>query len=665
MRNRLYPRLARQSLRKNRRFYLPYLLSVAFTFAAFYVMAALAADPGTRALRGAEYVRVTMAIGLVVAGLFSAVLLLYLNSFLMKQRRQELGLYSVLGMSKKNLAALLCWESFYAALIGMGGGLVLGLALHRGATAALLALLRFSIPFSSALSLPAAGRSVLVFGALLALSLLVNLVQVGRSQSVALLRSASAGERDPRARLPLAVLGLASLGAGYAIAVTTTDGFTALSLYFLAVILVIIGTYCLFTAGSITLLRALRRNKRFYYQTSHFIGVSGMLYRMRRNAVGLASICILSTMVMVMVSGTLSLYLGTGKIIDARYPSDLQLEARYAGDQADPFRGDDLTALAAGFFAENGADVTALRTVTYLSFSISRDEGGWAVRTAGPKEAGYTVYFITARDYAGFTGLAAPALAPGQAAVCGEGLPLGPLTLTARGAGALTLDLSAALPAVDFFAATFDRDPTVCLVLPDEAALAAVYALQRPVMDRDYRFIALLDLACTPQQALTLKGEWLRRAGSADLGGYDFLSSSFRADAAVDGYGSAGGFLFLGLLLGGIFLAATALIIYYKQLGEGYEDQRRFAIMRQVGLTQEEIRACVRSQVLLVFFLPMLAAALHLLFDFNLVVRLLTLFSLRDVPLTAACTGATLLAFCAVYALVYLLTARTYYKIVR
>ena len=665
MHNRLYPRLARQSLHKNRRFYLPYLLSVAFTFAAFYVMAALAADPGARKLRGAEYVRATMTIGLVVAGLFSAVLLLYLNSFLMKQRRRELGLYSILGMSKRNLAALLCWESLYAALIGMGGGLVLGVALHRCSTAALLALLRFSVPFSSALSLPAAGLAVLVFGVLLLLSLLVNLVQVGRSQSIALLRSASAGEGEPRACVPLAVLGLAALGAGYAIAVTTTDGVTALTLYFLAVILVIIGTYCLFTAGSITLLRALRRNKRFYYQTNRFIGVSGMLYRMRRNAVGLASICILSTMVMVMVSGTLSLYLGTGEIIDARYPSDLQLEARYADNPTDPFRGDDLTALAAGFFAQHGVDVTGLRTVTYLNFNIARDEGGFAVREPGAKNDGYTVYFITAQDYAGFTGLAAPALSPGQAAVCGDGLPLGLLTLTARDAGSLTLDVAAALPAIDFFSATFDRYPTICLVLPDAAALSALYALQRPVMDRDYRFIALLDLSCTPQQALELEGGWWQWIEAADLGGYEQLSAFFRADTVIDGYGSAGGFLFLGLLLGGLFLAATVLIIYYKQLGEGYEDQRRFAIMRQVGLTQGEIRACVRSQVLLVFFLPMLAAAVHLLFDFNLVVRLLTLFSLRDVPLTAACTGATLLVFCAVYALTYLLTARTYYKIVR
>ena len=305
MRNGLYPKLAARSMRQNHRFFVPYLLALAGLTAAFYVMAALVSDPGVLTMRGFAYVQVMMSIGMFVAGILSAVLLLYINSFLMKQRKKELGLYNILGMGKGNIALIQCWESLYTALLGIGGGLACGVILHKLATIALTSLLRFSIPFSPALSLPAMAVTAVFFGALLVLALLLNLVRVRVSNPIELLHGGAVGEKEPRTRWLLAVVGALALGAGYFIAVTTKDPALALAFYFLAVILVITGTYCLFTAGSIALLKLLRNNKGFYYQTSHFIGVSGMLYRMKRNAAGLSNICILSTMVMVMISGTL------------------------------------------------------------------------------------------------------------------------------------------------------------------------------------------------------------------------------------------------------------------------------------------------------------------------------------------------------------------------
>ena len=669
MHNGLYPRLAAQNMRQNRRFFLPYLLALMGLSAAFYVMSALVLDPGVNDMRGASYVKVMMGMGMMIAGLFSAVLLLYINSFLMKQRKKELGLYNILGMGKGNLGRLQCWESLYTALIGVIGGVICGVALHALATLVLTRLLRFSIPFSPGVSLPAAVLTAVVFGALLTLALLINLGRVRLSDPIQLLRGGQMGEREPRTRWLTALIGAAALGAGYAIAITTADPLSAIALYFLAVLLVIIGTYCLFSAGSIALLKLLRKNKRFYYQTGRFIGVSGMLYRMKRNAVGLANICILSTMVMVMISGTLSLYLGTGEIIAAQYPADFQVEIRHGEDETDPFDPQAAVALAEGFAARQGLAVERLRTVEYVSFDARLEEGDFLVGAGGDISLNRMVYFITAGDYAALSGLQAPELEPGQAALCGEGPGLGEIAFrTAEGEQRL-LEITARLPGIDYFSITNDKFAPVCLVVPDSEMLSAWYRFQQPSADRDYRFMIFLDLDCTQEQALGLQKAWWDYTDSlekgVEVGGFEWLNVGTRADMEVDGYAMAGGFLFLGILLGIIFLLATALIIYYKQVSEGYEDQGRFEIMRKVGLEERQVRASIRSQVLTVFFLPIAAAAVHILFDFNMVVQLLTLFAVRGVAVTALCTLGTVLAFCMVYGIVYLLTARTYYRIVK
>ena len=682
MRNSLYPKLAARSMRQNHRFFVPYLLALAGLTAAFYVMAALCADPGVLSMRGFAYVQVMMGIGMFVAGILSAVLLLYINSFLMKQRKKELGLYNILGMGKGNIALIQCWESLYTALIGIVGGLVCGVILHKMATAALTSLLRFAIPFHSSLSLPAVFVTALFFGLLLVLALLLNLFRVRLSKPIELLHGGNVGEKEPRTRWLMAVIGVLSLGAGYFIAVTTEDPVMALALYFLAVILVIIGTYCLFTAGSIALLKMLRKNKGFYYQTGHFIGVSGMLYRMKRNAVGLANICILSTMVMVMISGTLALYLGQGEIIAAQYPASLNMTVSYDPAVGQRLDRDGAKALVERFAQEHNVPIADLRTVEFLRFNVapSPDEGCLDVGRAESADK-RAVYFITAQDYAILTGNAAPALRPGEAAVCG-GLPDGfnaDTGITLRGfrdgaeAGAPeAFSLPQALPAVPHFTITSDMKTPLCLVVADRAALDRVWTLQHTALDYNAAGISavlLAELDCTGEEETALMDAWsdasLREGFFDGTGEWEYWRVESRAEMAVDGYAMAGGFLFLGIVLGVVFLMATVLIIYYKQVSEGYEDQGRFEIMRKVGLSQKEVKSSIRSQVLIVFFLPIAVAAIHILFDFNLVARMLTMFGVRNVLTVALCTGGTLAAFLAVYAVVYLLTARTYYKIVR
>ena len=454
-----------------------------------------------------------------------------------------------------------------------------------------------------------------------------------------------------------------------------------MAFYFLAVILVIIGTYCLFTAGSIALLKLLRKNKGFYYQTGHFIGVSGMLYRMKRNAVGLANICILSTMVMVMISGTLALYLGQGEIIAAQYPASLNMTVHYDPAYGQTLNREEAEELIRQFAAEQNVPITSLRAVEFLHFNALANPDTRRLEVGGQGENNdrRAVYLLTAQDYAALTGSPAPALRPGEAAVCGQLPPGFGSQLTIQGISGnseigapKSLTVTDSLPVITHFDTTFDMSETLCLVLSDSAQVQEFWALQSAALDNyaaDLVTTLLVELDCTNEEEMALVDAWSDASINENFfdgtGNWEYWRVDSRAEMSVDGYAMAGGFLFLGIILGVIFLMATVLIIYYKQVSEGYEDQGRFEIMRKVGLTQREVKSSIRSQVLLVFFLPIAVAAIHILFDFNLVARMLTLFGVRTIATVALCTVGTLLAFLAVYAVVYLLTARTYYKIVK
>lgn len=697
-----YPKLAARSMKSNRRFYVPYILTVIGTAAAFYIMAAIVSDPGSKELaagtaNGQVYVSMFMTLGMVVLGLFSFIFLLYTNSFLMKRRQKELGLYSVLGMSKTNIAGIMVFESLYIAVIGIAGGLAVGILLTKLVSLALFKLMRLPVPFGFTVQPIAIIIVVLFFAALIFLTLLANLAKVGRSRPVELLRGGNVGEKEPKGSWFLTLVGILFLGAGYVVAMLVDNPGMAVAVYFLAVFAVIIGTYCLFTSISIAVLKALRRNKRYYYKAKHFISVSGMLYRMKRNAVGLANICILCTMVMVMISGTLSLYLGSAEQVNAYCPADVVVEATYYSSSNEdhvyndetgeetieyhtPFDAAAMDTWFEDYFAAHKLTPSSANSVEYYytSLYISGDSWGGSVPGESLEQLENGVYSVvtmvtTAGSFAAITGQPAPELGEGEA------LAYFPpsvnetdrLSIQNKDGSFTQLDivggtaLTESQVALNAAPMDYGYESSLVLIVPDRAALLGFVQSQE---NGQYHWRGQYDFDASDEAVSAMVDDYWaasRESGGADAGYYDSLGIDLRSVAEQEVYGLSGGFLFLGVFLGVVFMMATVLIIYYKQVSEGYEDNARFDIMRKVGLSEREARRAIRSQILTVFFMPILVAAVHIAFDFNLVVQLLRLFSLTNLRLTALCTLGTLLVFCAVYAVVYALTARSYYKIVR
>ena len=564
-----YPRLAARSLRLNGKFYLPYILSGTISAAMLYDVLFLGMNTGIA--RGS--VSALLGFGALVVALFSLALILYTNGFLMKRRQQELGLYNILGMEKRHMARLLFWEGVYTALICIGGGLLLGILLSKLFLLLLCAIIRTSVPFGFEVPGEAVLYTVVAFGGIYLFTFLLNLFRLGRVKPIELLKGTESGEREPKTKWLLALVGFVTMAAGYYLSVTVQDPLRALGIFFVAVMLVIIGTYALFTAGSIWVLKALRRNKKFYYQPRHFTAVSGMLHRMKRNAAGLATICILSTMVLVTVSTTLCLYMGVNNILDRMYCRDVQ---------------------------------------TYVNYGVPEDLP--KVKALYEKKA--AELGITMEDFA---------------ALCFYA----PATEYANN----RTDINPYLPQADGADPVGDpsdgplRVYVGCNLAPD--ADASLFAASVAVGTRD----------------LPLSSSW-------------YFTEDCRA-GRMDFWASLGGFFFIGLFLGALFLMAAVLIVYYKQISEGYEDARSFQIMQQVGMTQGEVKATIQSQIMSVFFLPLLVAACHTAGAFPMTKKILLLFGLSNTELFVLCSAATLVVFALVYYLIYRLTAREYYRIVK
>ena len=667
----------RKSLKLNRRFFVPYILSLMGNVAAFYIMSALVNDPGVQDMtpgrtNGYYYVQMMMSMGMFVAFVFSVIFVFYINGFLMKQRKRELGLYNILGMGKNHIAALMLLEGLYVGVIGIAGGLAVGMLLHKLVTLLLYRALDFGVPLGFYISWKGLTETAILFAGLIAATVLVNLVKIQVSRPIELLRGGNVGEREPKTRWLMTLLGILTLGGGYFIAVRTSSGVEAIAFYFVAVFLVIIGTYCLFTAVSVFVLKALRRNKKFYYRTGPFISVSGMLYRMKQNAVGLANICILCTMVMVMISGTLSLWLGTEDISRRLHPSDLQIRVRYYLDEEDPFNPPAMLTDAENYINSEGVTVTGERTMATLSFGVGLDADGvfhTNTRAEGIVST-YSVDVLTASAYTDLTGETVN-LQSDEVMVYGTGLSTLEFRWDNRDDGeekhpATVFQVVRNLRESPWFSPQISNQ--MCLIVADESVLTELYQAQLAAYGEEASLLdwyAYLDLDCSDEECQRLTEDyWEGNKTDYGAGRWEYMSWTASGQGRSELYGLAGGFLFLGLFLGFIFLMATVLIIYYKQISEGYEDKRRFEIMQKVGLSREEVRTAIRSQVLMVFFLPIVVAAIHIAFDFNMVEKLLTLFYLHDTTLTALCTLGTLLVFFLVYGVVYLLTARTYYKIV-
>lgn len=662
MGNRFYFRMATTNILLNRRFYAPYLLTCVISVAMYFIISSMALTD----LPGGNSMVMIMTMGQVVIALFCGIFLFYTNSFLMKRRKRELALYNILGLEKRHILIILFDEMFLTALVSIGGGLLFGVVLDKLMYLVLLNIMHFDVTQSFQLY-PAAFLSALkLFGVIFLLILAANLAQIVKARPIELLHGEAAGEQEPKVKWLLVMIGAVCLAVGYYLAVTTEDVLAALLTFFVAVILVIIGTYCLFTAGSIAVLKTMKRNRSYYYKPQHFVSVSGMLYRMKQNAIGLGNICILSTMVLVTVSTTMSLYVGLEEIFSYQYPSDIQIGVY----NATPEEKTQLLETVEDNAQQMALPIDELTAYESLQFSLDLRDGDTLVADSGRTDASQITYLLllTPENYQKVTG---------------ESLSLGSNEV-------VLYEQSGHLP--DNFT-MFDTQYTVVqrldkrpvtqelggyigvnvnyLVVDSDETFQRIYEAQKAAYGEhasDLLYTVQYDLNATNPEIVDVFHQTMEQfetqlSESRDGEAYSFRSQC-RPEGVQDGYAFYGSFLFLGLFMGILFSMAAVLIIYYKQLIEGYEDRGRFEIMQNVGMDDRLIRSSIRSQILTMFFLPLAMAAIHVCFAFPLLTRLMDLLYLNNVRLFAMCTVGTVLVFAVIYGLVYTLTSRTYYKII-
>jgi putative ABC transport system permease protein len=662
VRNGLYPRLAWVNLGKNRQTWLPYLFTCAGTIMMFYIMLTLYFDPALGEIAGSSTLGYMLSMGTVIIGFFAVILMFFAHSFIIKQRKREFGLYNILGMEKRHIARLLGWETLYTALIAYVSGIALGILFSKLMQLLLLKMLRFDIRFGLYVSPLALGITALLFAAIFLLTLLNSMRVIHFAKPVELLHGSQEGEREPKSKWALAVLGILFLGTGYGLAVSVKDGLEALTMFFIAVICVIIGTYLLFTAFSIVFLKRLRANKNYYYKTSHFATVSGMLYRMKKNAGGLASICILSTMVLVTVSTTVCLYMGIDDMLANIYPHEIQI--RYF-DTINSEARQDVEQKVRDAVETQGLDISDYQAYDLLNVQTADNGGG----NFSGKGSGSVCFFdvINAEDYNTMTG-SSVSLADDEALIytanlTGKAFSGSSLTIGGR---SYKLTQLAAFPFKESSSNNVSIEQYYMVVADAAEQKALSEALSEQMEIGGSYFNINLDISGTGEQkiacakaveeALTVT----RPDGSRSLSG----NVSGRSGNYQEFLANYGGLLFLGLFLGFLFLMATVLIIYYKQVTEGCDDRERFRIMQNVGMTKDEVKKTIHSQVLIVFFLPLAATVVHVCFAFPMIRHMLSLFGLSNIGLFAWCTLAAIGVFAVLYTLVYAQTSRTYYKIV-
>lgn len=608
-----------------------------------------------------------LGMGSFVMAAFAVLFLFYTNSFLIRRRNREFGLYNILGMGKGNLAKVLAWETVIMALISIAGGEVLGIALGKLFELLLVNIVDGTVQMQFTVSVPATTMTTILYLAIFALLFLRSLVTVCKTNAAALLRSEACGEKPPKANWVFGLAGFLILGAAYYIAVTIKQPLTALAVFFIAVLMVIAATYLIFISGSVVLCRALQKNKRYYYQKNHFISVSSMAYRMKRNGAGLASICILATMVLVMLSSTTCLYFGKEDALRTRYPSDLSVELRFAKDEGGMDEAN--IAIARGMIEDvikqDGLDVQRQFDIRSAWFSglltgntFSRAEES----TLMDYERAVDLTVLPLEDYTRMTGERLT-LAPDEAYFC---CPRMAYTQPDLRIGELTYQIKGQLPSFGGFGAdSANITTTIYLIVPDFDAAVNALRTQNTrypvVVSWQYSFDS-----GSPDEAQIaflrdMMGTFADNREGLVYASYTVESIAFNREDFVGTYGSL---FFLAILLSIVFLAAAVLILYYKQISEGYEDQARFEIMQRVGMTKTDIRKSINSQLLLVFFLPLLFAGLHLGFAFPFIHKMLMLFNLTNLKLLIGTTVVTFAIYAVFYTLVYRITSNSYYSIV-
>ena len=670
MHKRIFSRLAKQNIRNNKSTYIPYMITCIFCIAMIYMMEFLRDCPTLdQAVRQADEVRMIVFTGEIVVEIFCIIFLIYSNSFLMKRRQKEIGLYNILGLERNHIGIVMFLETIITSIGSLAGGIATGIIGSKLALLLLLKLLHIPSVLGFYISVKGIFTCLFMFGIVFLMILFLNLAKIHLSRPVELLRGNNTGEKEPAAKWLMALIGFICLGAGYYLAVTTESPIKAITIFLLAVILVMAGTYLLFTAGSIVILKFLRRRKSFYYRTGNFISISGMLYRMKQNAIGLASICILSTGVLLMISMTVSIYFGMNDIMLNRYPYDVDMSVTSISEE------ECQTAIEAfeKTIADNKVPVEKSVEEIYLDIVCSKNGDQILIKPTNTIRNSDSVLVLSLLDQAEYERLT------GISANLNDG------EIFAWYPSAVQKD-SVTVDETEFTVKKWlDKNPLTCGedAVSDNAVLV--------VTDEDFKKFDEMRTEMYKGVSSAPAGEDLTLHLGLDITGSEtdkidfgtpvmetvkdlkksgglsenaWIISGIRQQEYESYYADNGSLLFIGIFLGSLFLMGTAMIIYYKQISEGYEDQKRFEIMQKVGLSRREVRSSVRRQILMVFFLPLLMAMLHITMAFPMIRRLLLLFGMTNTKLFIGCTAGTVLIFAVVYGLIYLMTARSYYHIV-
>ena len=675
MKKALYARLAWTGMVTNKRLYLPYLLSCGGMVLMFYILMGLSGSPVLENMAGGGSSAIILRLGTVVIAVFALLFLFYTHAFLVRRREREFGLYNILGMGKGNIARVLLWETAITYGMTTAAGLLLGVALYKLAELGMVRLLQVQVTYTLSVSVSSLLATAALFAIIHVLILLDGLRRLRGVSAIALLRSENMGEKPPRAKWVLTAAGTVLLAGAYALAVSIREPLAALLWFFTAVIMVILATYMLFISGSVTLCRSLQRNKRYYYQPQHFVSVSSMAYRMKRNGAGLASVCILATMVLVMISSTTCLYFGQEKAVGSRYPHDLAVTV-YGGEHLlDEAEVAGLREGVESTIFNFGGKVSNVAEYREVSISGLLDGGDIRIDSTGASVTDSThaiqIHLLPLEDYNAATGQSLT-LGDGQVYVAALRTEFNSDTLSIDG-GMVRHVMKREIPMLGG-PAVADITPSLMVVVPDFERF--VPKLQSYLEDKygwypgaywNYGFDT--DLPENQQADIDGVTPNLENALNRYLSGVSSdwgvgVSVESKAGNRADFYGTYGGLFFLGIMLSIVFIFAAAAIIYYKQLSEGYEDQSRFDIMQKVGMTKGDIRRSINSQLLTVFSLPLVMAGLHLCFAFPFIHKLLLLFNLDDRGLLVGTTAVSFLVFAVLYAVVYKLTGNAYYHIV-
>ena len=666
----IFSRLAKQNIRNNKSTYIPYMITCIFCIAMIYMMEFLRDCPTLdQAVRQADEVRMIVFTGEIVVEIFCIIFLIYSNSFLMKRRQKEIGLYNILGLERNHIGIVMFLETIITSIGSLAGGIAVGIIGSKLALLLLLKLLHIPSVLGFYISVKGIFTCLFMFGIVFLMILFLNLAKIHLSRPVELLRGNNTGEKEPVAKWLMALIGFICLGVGYYLAVTTESPIKAITIFLLAVILVMAGTYLLFTAGSIVILKFLRRRKSFYYRTGNFISISGMLYRMKQNAIGLASICILSTGVLLMISMTVSIYFGMNDIMLNRYPYDVDMSVTSISE-------DECQTAIEAFekaIADNKVPVEKSVEEIYLDIVCSKNGDQILIKPANTIRNSDSVLVLSLLDQAEYERLT------GISANLNDG------EIFAWYPSAVQKD-SVTVDETEFTVKKWlDKNPLTCGedAVSDNAVLV--------VTDEDFKKFDEMRTEMYKGVSSAPAGEDLTLHLGLDITGSEtdkidfgtpvmevvkdlkkngglsensWITSGIRQQEYESYYADNGSLLFIGIFLGSLFLMGTAMIIYYKQISEGYEDQKRFEIMQKVGLSRREVRSSVRRQILMVFFLPLLMAMLHITMAFPMIRRMLLLFGMTNTKLFIGCTAGTVLIFAVVYGLIYLMTARSYYHIV-